>query len=259
MSGGVLLVLILYFIPAIVAGSRGHPNSGAISALNLLLGWTFVGWVAAFVWSLTAITGQQSNVQRVGPLVMPKAKPTPKPFLQKDWDKPRAPQTKTDIVGWVAIGGVALILVGIVAAAMLVPIHNNSVPAVDQTTPSDKDVGQSEPVHTAALITSAPAKLTTTIDRGVIADLLAQRVQCRASLKNLEHAGTVKEVKAENGNVWAYYDETAWNALAPDDQKSAGFTIFCATMPTSGKQVVILLGLHQGKQLGKIVNGNWTD
>jgi hypothetical protein len=94
---------------------------------------------------------------------------------------------------------------------------------------------------------------------GVIADLLAQRDQCKTSLRKLEKVGTVKEVKAENGNVWAYYDETAWGALAADDRKSAGFTIFCATMPTSGKHVVILRGLHQGKALGKIVNGSWTD
>ncbi len=49
------LVLILYFLPAIIASERIHPNSRAILALNLLLGWTFIGWVIALVWSLTAI------------------------------------------------------------------------------------------------------------------------------------------------------------------------------------------------------------
>jgi hypothetical protein len=53
---GLLLVLVLgffYFLPAIVAFSRGHKNSGAILILNLLLGWTMLGWVGALVWSAT--------------------------------------------------------------------------------------------------------------------------------------------------------------------------------------------------------------
>jgi hypothetical protein len=30
----------------------GKHNAGAIFALNLLLGWTLVGWVVALVWAL---------------------------------------------------------------------------------------------------------------------------------------------------------------------------------------------------------------
>ena len=50
------LLLALYFLPSIIAGYRKHRNRGAIKALNLLLGWTVVGWVAALVWSFTADT-----------------------------------------------------------------------------------------------------------------------------------------------------------------------------------------------------------
>jgi hypothetical protein len=54
---GFLLLLVffgaIYFIPTIIALGRGKQNAGAIFALNLLLGWTFVGWVVSFVWSLT--------------------------------------------------------------------------------------------------------------------------------------------------------------------------------------------------------------
>jgi len=51
----VLLVFVaaIYFIPTIIALGRGKQNAVAIFALNLLLGWTFVGWVVSFVWSLT--------------------------------------------------------------------------------------------------------------------------------------------------------------------------------------------------------------
>ena len=47
------LSLAVYVLPSIVAGSRHKRNPGAIVALNLLAGWTVVGWVAALVWALT--------------------------------------------------------------------------------------------------------------------------------------------------------------------------------------------------------------
>ena len=46
--------LVLYLLPAIVALSSHHHNAGAIAALNILLGWTVLGWVVAFVWSFTS-------------------------------------------------------------------------------------------------------------------------------------------------------------------------------------------------------------
>lgn len=59
-AAGTLLVLVglvvgmgFYFIPSIVASAGKHHNAGAIFALNLLLGWTLVGWVIALVWALT--------------------------------------------------------------------------------------------------------------------------------------------------------------------------------------------------------------
>jgi len=48
-----LVLLALYFLPAIIASIRHHASSPAIFALNLLLGWTVLGWIIAFVWSLT--------------------------------------------------------------------------------------------------------------------------------------------------------------------------------------------------------------
>lgn len=41
---------ILYFAPSLIASKkRQFP---ALFALNLLLGWTFLGWVAALVWAM---------------------------------------------------------------------------------------------------------------------------------------------------------------------------------------------------------------
>jgi hypothetical protein len=53
-----LLVLfaggLLYFLPAIAAYERRHRNAAAIFLVDLLLGWTVLGWIVALVWSFTA-------------------------------------------------------------------------------------------------------------------------------------------------------------------------------------------------------------
>ena len=48
-----LIAALVYFAPALVAYQRGHENITAIFVLNVLLGWTFVGWVIALVWAFT--------------------------------------------------------------------------------------------------------------------------------------------------------------------------------------------------------------
>src|SRR5260370_12944779 len=50
------VVLALYFLPWIIANHRHHPQQTPIFALNLLLGWTLIGWVIAIVWALTAFS-----------------------------------------------------------------------------------------------------------------------------------------------------------------------------------------------------------
>jgi uncharacterized membrane protein YGL010W len=61
MEGFVLLVVLgvaaigVYFLPVIIASKRGHHQTNAIGALNTFLGWTFIGWVVAFVWAVSAI------------------------------------------------------------------------------------------------------------------------------------------------------------------------------------------------------------
>lgn len=45
----------LYFIPMAVAFYRNHHSKGAITALNVILGWTGLGWIAALIWSLTGV------------------------------------------------------------------------------------------------------------------------------------------------------------------------------------------------------------
>jgi hypothetical protein len=45
--------IVSWIVPGIIASCRKHHNRGAIWAITILLGWTFVGWVIAFVWAFT--------------------------------------------------------------------------------------------------------------------------------------------------------------------------------------------------------------
>ncbi|MBT6188056.1 MAG: superinfection immunity protein [Candidatus Marinimicrobia bacterium] len=49
----IVFILVLYFLPTIKAWDRDNKNRMAIFVLNLLLGWTFIGWVVALVWAYT--------------------------------------------------------------------------------------------------------------------------------------------------------------------------------------------------------------
>lgn len=51
---GVLLFIVLlgmYFLPAIIGFAKDKKNAGAILVLNLFLGWTGLGWIVALVWA----------------------------------------------------------------------------------------------------------------------------------------------------------------------------------------------------------------
>lgn len=47
-----IIIGIIYFIPALIAVLESRKNTGAIVAINILLGWTFIGWIIAFIWAL---------------------------------------------------------------------------------------------------------------------------------------------------------------------------------------------------------------
>jgi hypothetical protein len=47
-----LLITFAYGLPALVAVHRRHDRSEAIALLNLLLGWTVLGWLVLLAWAL---------------------------------------------------------------------------------------------------------------------------------------------------------------------------------------------------------------
>ncbi|MDR3471603.1 MAG: superinfection immunity protein [Devosia sp.] len=69
---GVLLVFVvfmlgMYVLPTIVAAVRKHRQLAPIALLNLVLGWSVIGWIAAMVWSLTSQQPQQTIIVQQAP------------------------------------------------------------------------------------------------------------------------------------------------------------------------------------------------
>lgn len=58
----IILFIIPYFLPSIIALFRNKSNTTAIVMLNLFLGWTFIGWVVALIWAVTKDREMQTIV-----------------------------------------------------------------------------------------------------------------------------------------------------------------------------------------------------
>jgi hypothetical protein len=67
---GILMILaivaggVFYFIPWMVAHNRKVNSDSGIIALNIFLGWTLVGWVAALVWASSAETADEARLKK---------------------------------------------------------------------------------------------------------------------------------------------------------------------------------------------------
>ncbi|WPB59040.1 superinfection immunity protein [Xylophilus sp. GOD-11R] len=49
-----VFAVLLYLLPIYEAVSRDHAKAVSIGLVDLLLGWTIVGWIVALVWALRA-------------------------------------------------------------------------------------------------------------------------------------------------------------------------------------------------------------
>jgi hypothetical protein len=68
-------LLALYFLPTLIASGRHLHERGAIAMLNVFLGWTFIGWVIALIWAITAPTPYYYYVQPPPPPYYPPSYP----------------------------------------------------------------------------------------------------------------------------------------------------------------------------------------
>ena len=69
------MLLGVYMLPTIVAHHRGVPNLGSIAVINVLLGWTLVGWAVALAMAARSLPPG-----------------TAKPTVQRAATTPRCPQ-----------------------------------------------------------------------------------------------------------------------------------------------------------------------
>uniref|UniRef100_A0AAU6WSH3 Superinfection immunity protein n=1 Tax=Chryseobacterium endophyticum TaxID=1854762 RepID=A0AAU6WSH3_9FLAO len=72
----ILIILVFipsYFIPTFIALSRKKSNTLSIFALNLLLGWSLIGWAGALIWALSNKEGNQNSSSNIDQLTQLKA------------------------------------------------------------------------------------------------------------------------------------------------------------------------------------------
>jgi hypothetical protein len=67
----IVFALLIYFVPAAIAATRHHRYVTEIFLLNLLAGWSIIGWVAAFIWACV------TPADAAAPAASPAASPRP--------------------------------------------------------------------------------------------------------------------------------------------------------------------------------------
>lgn len=50
------IFILVYIAPWLIAGIRGHYSRHAILVLNIIFGWTIIGWIWALLWALNGNT-----------------------------------------------------------------------------------------------------------------------------------------------------------------------------------------------------------
>lgn len=61
----------IYFLPSIIAVQKQKHNTAAILAVNLLLGWSIIGWIVALVWALAESPSPAAYQTTTGPSYTP--------------------------------------------------------------------------------------------------------------------------------------------------------------------------------------------
>jgi hypothetical protein len=55
-TGLASMSLAIYLLPVLIGWSRGAPDIGAIAVIDILLGWTLLGWVVALAMAFRSVT-----------------------------------------------------------------------------------------------------------------------------------------------------------------------------------------------------------
>lgn len=52
-----ILLILLYFLPSIIAIKKKDKNTIIIILINLFFGWTFIGWIGVLIWIINENKG----------------------------------------------------------------------------------------------------------------------------------------------------------------------------------------------------------
>lgn len=83
MIAGVAVSAALYLLPLLVGWGRRVPDLGAVAVVNILLGWTLVGWVVALAMALRSAATAGTVVQ-----VVQNPPPPPQAMQEAGWTGP---------------------------------------------------------------------------------------------------------------------------------------------------------------------------
>lgn len=64
-AGLVMILVVPYWIPTIIAVRRKHESKMAIAVVNFFFGWTFVGWILSLIWALSRAGSAAVSMQTV--------------------------------------------------------------------------------------------------------------------------------------------------------------------------------------------------
>ena len=54
-----IIVVFIYMLPTLLAYGREHPRRMDIAVVNILFGWTLIGWFAVFFWAVLSRPADQ--------------------------------------------------------------------------------------------------------------------------------------------------------------------------------------------------------
>lgn len=92
--GFLMLLLVPYFLPAIVAIVRKKNSAAGIFLLNFFLGWTLIGWIGALIWALSSDRQPMVIVNNPPPYPAP---PQPHSYTNITVRKPSLPTQQEKI------------------------------------------------------------------------------------------------------------------------------------------------------------------
>jgi len=89
LGGFTTATVAMYLLPVLIGWARHVPDIGVIAVINILLGWTFFGWVVALALALRSVNPGGPAVQFVQNL--PPSLPPPGQLPGAGWAGPPGP------------------------------------------------------------------------------------------------------------------------------------------------------------------------